>query len=128
MNVFWMMADVDGPWQTDGVAVVMPVAPCFFLRDRQGRPITSKLNWNQESVRGQTIISPDNIFSKSPLSPWHISVTASFALALVPLRHETPPASRSLSERHRAPLLPQVPPIADGAGADHACSPRAGIA
>jgi hypothetical protein len=25
------MTDVGGPWQTDGAAVVMPVAPCFFV-------------------------------------------------------------------------------------------------
>jgi hypothetical protein len=98
----------------------------LFFRGRQRRWVSSRLKLDQESGDGWTVSVSDYIFFGSPLSPWHFSVTVSFALAPASIaRHET---ARSFSERHRAPLLPQVPPIADGAGAYHASCTRAGIA
>src|ERR1700741_2060399 len=104
----------------------MPVAPCFFARSAAPRGLVQVKTGPR--VRGRTDSSP----CRSYISWITVQPSAYFgdceccARARFITRHET--ASRPFPKRHRAPLLPEVPPIADGAGADHAHSPRAGIA
>jgi hypothetical protein len=86
----------------------MPVAPCFFCAIGNADGVSSRLKLDRESAGGQTGSLPDHIFFGSPLSPWHFSVTVSFALAPVPLRamKQPPPAAPSLSAIER-PYCPK---------------------
>src|ERR1700694_1706162 len=85
----------------------------------------TKSRW---SVGGRTDRFPSRLYifwiTAQPLAFFGDSKFCARACSIA--HHET--AYRSFSERHRAPLLPEVPPIADGAGAYHARATRAGIA